>query len=302
MPSGQTAHAPTCIFPVANRLGEGPHWLTAQRRLLWVDIQGPAIWTGDPETGETWHLPVEELIGVAVPCPDGPWIAALQSGFASVDPVTGRATPIAAPASEPPGNRFNDGKCDTRGRFWAGTLAIDDTPGRAALYRLDPDGGLHVMEPDVDLCNGLGWSPDDRRFYFTDSLRRTIYVYDFDAPSGTIENRRVFARLGDGDGLPDGLAVDAEGFVWSAHWDGWRITRYDPEGAIERVVEMPVPRPTSCAFGGADLDQLFVTSARVGLSAETLARAPLSGGVFRLEAGVRGLPEACYGLVSEVRP
>jgi sugar lactone lactonase YvrE len=212
----------------------------------------------------------------------------------AVDLTTGKASTIASPEAGKPGNRFNDGKCDRRGRFWVGTLAIDATPGHGSLYRLDPDGRCQTMDTGFHISNGLGWSPDDRRFYFTDTGPKRIYVYDFDAESGAIENRRVFAQLPDNVGSPDGLAVDADGFVWSAHWDGWCVTRYDPEGKVDRVINLPVPRPTSCSFGGPDLSTLYITSARIRLSAQQLAEAPMSGSVFALQAGVRGLPETPF--------
>jgi sugar lactone lactonase YvrE len=171
---------------------------------------------------------------------------------------------------------------------------MDTTPGHGSLYRLDPDGGVTRMDEGFQVSNGLGWSPDNRHFYFTDSGQKRIYVYDFDLDRGLVANRRTFVQLPDGVGSPDGLAVDAEGFVWSAHWDGWCITRYDPDGKVDRVFNLPVPRPTSCAFGGPDLTTLFVTSARIRLSARQLAEAPLSGSVFAIQTGVRGLPDTPF--------
>ena len=150
------------------------------------------------------------------------------------------------------------------------------------------------MLPGVIVSNGLGWSPDDRIMYFTDSGRGVIYAFDFDVDTGDIDNRRDFVRVAPADGLPDGLAVDAEGFVWGAHWNGWRITRYDPDGRIDRVVDLPVPQVTSLAFGGDSLDQMFVTTARLGLTENQLKEAPLSGGLFMIDAGVTGLPEVPF--------
>jgi sugar lactone lactonase YvrE len=146
------------------------------------------------------------------------------------------------------------------------------------------------MCTEVHLSNGLGWSPDDRLLYYTDSLRRTIWVYDFDLASGAIDNRRVFAQVPNDAGVPDGLCVDAEGYVWSAHWGGWRLTRYAPDGRIDRLVPMPVPQPSCPAFGGPDLDVLYVSSAAIGMSAADFAKAPDAGGLFTLEPRVRGLP------------
>jgi sugar lactone lactonase YvrE len=158
------------------------------------------------------------------------------------------------------------------------------------LYRLDPDLSVAVMCTEVHLSNGLGWSPDDRLLYYTDSLRRTIWVYDYDLAAGAIDNRRVFATVPEDAGVPDGLCVDAGGFVWSAHWGGWRLTRYAPDGRIDQVVSMPVPQPSCPAFGGEDLATLYVTSAAIGMSEQDLATAPHGGGLLALQVGVRGLP------------
>jgi sugar lactone lactonase YvrE len=232
---------------------------------------------------------VPELVGFIIARERGGFVAGMHGDIRSVDLQSGDLAVLARPEADRPGNRFNDGKCDRLGRLWAGTLAIDTTPDQGSLWRLDADGSVHQMERGIHVSNGLGWSPDDRTFYFTDTERQTIYAYDFDLTSGTITNRRPFVVVPEAEGKPDGLTVDAEGFVWCAHWDGWCVTRYDPFGKVERVINLPVPRPTSCTFGGADLQTLFVTSARIRLSAAQLAEAPLSGSVFALETGVKGM-------------
>lgn len=294
-PRPDATERPRVAFPSSCFLGEGPTWLAREGRLAWVDILAPALHLGDPATGHFVTHPMPELIGAVVPAASGGFVAAMQGGFRRIDPGTGAVTEIASPEAGQPGNRFNDGKCDRRGRFWAGTLAIDTTPDQGALWRLDPDASVRRMESRVHVSNGLGWSPDDRVFYFTDSGRRTIWAYDFDLEKGTIANRRVFASLGEGEGTPDGLTVDAEGHVWVAVWDGWRLIRYAPDGSVERVVALPVPRPTSVAFGGEGFRTLFVTTARIRLSAQMLSEAPLSGSVLALEPGVAGLPEPVFG-------
>jgi len=187
--------------------------------------------------------------------------------------------------------RFNDGKVDPGGRFWVGTLGDDD---QSCLYRLDPDGELHTMETGIQISNGLGWSPDRKTMYYTDSPLRVIYAYDYDLGSGSITNRRDFVSVPIDEGFPDGLAVDSDGFIWSAHWDGWRISRYDPEGNIERVVYLPVQRPTSCTFGGPDLDQLFITSAWTGLSETERREQPLAGDLFLVCGDVKGQKENMF--------
>jgi sugar lactone lactonase YvrE/DNA-binding IclR family transcriptional regulator len=282
------------VVPTTAFLGEGPTWLPNERKLALVDILAPAIIIADPRDGSFLSHPMPELVGAVVPRRRGGFVAAMQTGLKAVDLDTGAVTTIAAPEATKPGNRFNDGKCDRRGRFWAGTLAIDTTPGHGSLYRLDPDGRCTCVESGFHVSNGLGWSPDDRTFYFTDSGAKRIYAYDFDIETGALANRRVFVEVPEGSGAPDGMAVDAEGFVWSAHWDGWCITRYDPQGRVDRVINLPVPRPTSCAFGGPDLTTLYVTSARIRLSVQQLAEAPLSGSVFAIQTGVKGLPEVPF--------
>ncbi|HEV2579310.1 MAG TPA: SMP-30/gluconolactonase/LRE family protein, partial [Ktedonobacteraceae bacterium] len=167
----------------------------------------------------------------------------------------------------------------------------DSRQPEGSLYRLDPDHSLHVMETNIRISNGIGWSPDRRLMYFTDSPLRMIYVYDFDAASGALENRRPFVHTPTEKGVPDGLTVDSEGFIWSACWGGWKITRYDPAGKVERVLQLPVQYPTSCAFGGASLDELFITSAWTALSEEKRRQQPLAGDLFRADVGVKGLEE-----------
>ena len=194
------------------------------------------------------------------------------------------------------GNRFNDGAVDRQGRFWAGTMGGGDPVG--ALYRLDQDQSIRTMVTDIKISNGLGWSPDNKTMYYADTGYRTIWAYDFDPATGAIENRRDFAAVPEkeGDGAPDGLTVDSEGCVWSARWGGWKIVRYDPAGKIEREVAIPAERITSVMFGGPTLEDLYVTSARIDFDEKTdNANQPHAGGLFRLQPGVRGLPETEYG-------
>lgn len=292
--SAMTTTRARCVVETQAFLGEGPVWNEAEKRLDWVDILAPALHRSDPASGADRVVELGELVGAIAHCSTGGLVLATQSGFTLFDPDTGVSTPLVDPEADKPNNRFNDGKCDSRGRFWAGTMDMGVAPGAGSLYRLDRDGSVHCLERGIGISNGLGWSPDDRRMYFTDSLARTIFVYDFDAESGTIANRRVFAQTLDHMGVPDGLTVDAEGYVWSAQWDGWQLIRFDPEGRIDQTVSLPVPRPTSCTFGGPNRETLYVTSARIRLSAQQLAEAPLSGSVFAIDGCGRGLAEHAY--------
>jgi sugar lactone lactonase YvrE/DNA-binding IclR family transcriptional regulator len=292
-PLGALREDVSVAIPGSDFLAEGPYWSVAEQKLHWVDILAPAMVVGDPVKGSRDVTPMAELVGCLAPRASGGFLIATESGIKAVN--GGVITTIAEPEADRPGNRFNDGKCDRAGRFWVGSLAINTAPDQGALWRLDANGSVQCMARNIHVANGLGWSPDDSVFYFTDSGRRTIFAYDFDIASGDIENRRVFATLPEGTGTPDGLTVDSEGFVWSAHWDGWCITRYDPQGKVERVINLPVPRPTSCTFGGPNLDILYVTTARIRLSAQQLAEAPLSGSILAIDAGFKGLPEPMFG-------
>lgn len=276
-----------CVLPGEDFLGEGPFWSQADQRLHWVDILAPRVITGNPETGERSFLPMSELVGVAIPKASGGFVCATETGIKSLSP-DGVLTTLADPEAERPDNRFNDGKCDAKGRLWVGSLAINTEPGRGALWRVDADGAVTRMEDRIHISNGLGWSPDNRTFYFTDSGKRTIYAYDFDLEGGEIGNRRDFAEIAAHDGVPDGLTVDAEGFVWTVLWDGWSVQRFDPDGRPERKITLPVPRPTSCTFGGKDMTTLFVTTARIRLSTRQLSDAPLSGSVLAINTEIKG--------------
>lgn len=275
-----------CVIAGEDFLGEGPFWDAESGHLHWVDILAPGLVSGDPVSGERSFRPMPELIGVAIPKASGGFVCATETGIKTMSPA-GEIAVLCEPEADRPGNRFNDGKCDARGRLWVGSLAINTEPGRGRLWRIDPDGTATLAEDGLHISNGLGWSPDNRTFYFTDGPH-DIWAYDFDPDAGEISGKRLFARFGSGEGVPDGLTVDAEGGVWVAVWDGWAVRRYRPDGTLDRTISVPVPRPTSCTFGGPDLRTLFVTSARIRLSVKHLAEAPLSGSVFAIDAGVQG--------------
>jgi L-arabinonolactonase len=277
-------------------LGEGPSWDSDRGLLYWVDIKRPAVFRFDPARGQTGLWPMPSAVGFVAPTRFAERLVfADVSGFGFLDLQTGGISRIGQLTGEAPGNRFNDGKVDRAGRVWAGTIDDQCVKPSGILYRLDIDGRVHQMASGFICSNGLGWSPDNRKMYFTDSMVRTIWVYDFDLESGSLGTRRVFAKLSPDDGVPDGLAVDSEGYVWSAIWDGWRLIRYAPDGSIDTEVRMPIQRPSSCMFGGPDLKTLYITSACVELSWTSLQRGPLAGGLFSLSCRAPGLPEIPYG-------
>ena len=276
------------VLRIGNRLGEGPLWSVDEGALYWVDIEGNRLYRFRPADGTLESFDTGLPVGGLGLRASGGLVVATKNGFAFWDPHTLSLTFIADPEADKPEARFNDGAVDRRGRFWAGTLAPGAT---SSLYRLDPDLTVHTMETGITASNGIGWSPDNRTMYFTDTRRKTIYAYDFDVATGHISNRRSFVFTPDEEGVPDGLAVDSEGFIWSARWGGWKVSCYDPSGKLEREVRLPVQYPTSCAFGGDRLDELYVTSARTRVSEEQIREQPFAGDLFRLGMGIRGLPE-----------
>ena len=280
--------------PARNILGEVPMWDAETGALWWVDIEGCLLQRLDAASGEVsvWTLP--ERIGSFALRRDGGIVCAFASGFAFYDLDTGRTDWIARPEADTPTNRFNDGKVDRQGRFWAGTMDDGLSARTGALYRLDPDLTVHRMETGIGISNALCWSPDDCRFYFADTMQQEIWSYDFTPATGGIAGRRAFAHTRDQPGQPDGATVDADGYLWNAQWDGWRLVRYAPDGSIDSIVDLPVQKPTSCIFGGPDLKTLFVTTAIWDLEGDALDAQPLAGSLLALQAEVPGLPETRF--------
>ncbi len=281
-----------CVADDKAMLGEGPVWVKREGALYWVDIKGSKIFRlGEGGASSCWDTPAR--VGSLAPREHGGFVAGTDEGFYFIDLDTGRFEPIVHPEEHRPANRFNDGKVDRSGRFWAGTM--DDTEREAAgsLYRLDDDLSWTRIDEGYRVTNGPAFSPDGRRMYHNDSARRVTYVFDMD-DEGEPSNRREFARYGEGDGFPDGMTVDAEGGLWIAFWDGWCLRRLSPEG--ERIAELSVPvqRPTSCAFGGERLETLFITSARIGLEGTELACQPYAGGLFAANVGVTGIADVPF--------
>jgi sugar lactone lactonase YvrE len=263
------------------QLGEGPSWHEGLRALVWVDILGREVHVGD-RVYATPGYP-----GAAVPAADGNLVLAMD-GFFVLDIESGAVTPL-APLELEDGVRFNDGKCDPAGRFWAGTMAFDEAPDRGSLYRLDGPDSVERVIAAVTVSNGLGWSPDATTMYYIDSPTRTIRRFPYDVESGAIGEPSAI-DTSDWSGVPDGMAVDADGNLWVAFWGGGAIRCVAPDGALVRELPVPVSRPTSCTFGGPGFRDLLVTTARVGLSEAELRDEPLAGSVLVLDPGVAGPP------------
>jgi sugar lactone lactonase YvrE len=281
-------------LPVSE-LAEGPLWDHDAQTLYWVDILGKRIHRYRTETGSSDSLKLDQYIGAVVQHASGGLIAAMQHGFHRIDFESGRVEKLADPESDRPDNRFNDGKCDPAGRFWAGTMSLKGQRGAGALYRLDRDGSVHKMADGVSISNGLAWSADRRTMYYIDTPTQSVYAFDYDLDTGEIANRRTVIRIPEADGSPDGMSIDAEGKLWIALWGGWQVGCWDPDtGEKLMSIRVPTAHVTSCAFGGPDFMQLFITTAREGLSAEELERQPEAGCVFTAQVGVAGLPADKY--------
>ncbi|MDT9687104.1 SMP-30/gluconolactonase/LRE family protein [Streptomyces sp. P9(2023)] len=267
-------------------LGEGPTWDPAAGRLIWVDILGSRVHTYSPSTGRRTVMATEQHVGAAKPRADGGLVVNLRDGVGSYD-ASGAFTWL---LREPvPGRRGNDAAVAPDGALWAGTMRYDEAPGGGNLIRLAPDGTTREMLPSVTVSNGIGWSPDGSLLYYVDSPTRRVDVCPADAEPAT--HRRPFATIEPGAGFPDGLTVDADGCVWVALWDGAQLRRYTPDGALDRVVPLPVRRPTACAFGGPDLRDLYITTARTGLPHPH----PLTGSLLVLRGAGQGLPGVAFG-------
>jgi sugar lactone lactonase YvrE len=283
----------TCVADVQAVLGEGPIWVAREAALYWLDIKGRKIFRLS-EAGELDQWPTPFRVGSIAPRANGGFIAGTDQGIAEIDLSSGRLQILFNPEEELASNRFNDGKVDRSGRFWAGTMDDEERRASGALYRFMEDLSWVAVDAGYKVTNGPAFSPDGKRMYHSDSARQVTYAFDIDE-AGNAANRRTFLQFGEGDGYPDGMTVDAEACLWIAFWDGSCVRRYSPDGELLRAVEMPVSRPTSCAFGGSGLDRLYVTSARIGLDETALGMQPNAGGLFLVTPGVQGIADVPFG-------
>lgn len=285
---------PAAIIAAGDTLGEGPVWDGA--RLLWTDIQGRRLRAYDPATGQvSTHAAPERIGSIALlPGETARVVAAFESGLGLFDLASGQVDWLHRVEAQANGRRFNDGRVDRAGRFWAGTMVEDEAIrhlAEASVWRLDHAGAFEAQFGGVQIANGLAFSPDGATAYFSDSPLQTIFAFDLDA-DGTLSNRRVFAEVT--DGYPDGATVDSEGCLWSARWAAGTVVRHAPDGRVVETLRLPASQPTCVAFGGDDLRTLYVTSARDELSADELAAQPHAGDVFAFNVTVPGLPEPRY--------
>lgn len=284
---------PKQVLTVQNRLGETPIWAPDENALYWVDWGGEPTCRWELGSGELSTFPTDIAVTSLARRATGGWIAIAQDGIYGWDPKSNQYELIAGPPNPArPEIIYNDAAVDQQGRLLVGTVNIDDPflPD-GSLYRLDPDGSLHELDTDYATANGIGLSLDGKTVYVADQRKWEIIALDYDPENGDTSNRRIFASVPKNEGMPDGLIVDAEGYIWNGHWDGWRLTRYDPDGKIERQIIFPVQHVISFAFGGKDLDVLYVTTASWDFTEIDWQKQPWAGDLFQVHTGIKGLLE-----------
>jgi sugar lactone lactonase YvrE len=292
--SVKTGDEAELVLDTKSELGEGAIWNYKTGELYWVDITGKILNIYNPSTGNNKEMFTGQMVGTVVPAESGKVLVALQNGIYSLDPQTGTKNLIVDPEENLPNNRFNDGKCDPAGRFWAGTMSTAGEKNAGALYRLDADSVIHKMIDKVSVSNGIVWSPNHSRMYYIDTPTQKVMGYDYDNKTGDISNPKVAVEVPVEMGSPDGMTIDAAGNVWVALWGGSAVGCWNPEtGELIRTIKVPAKNVTSCAFGDADLGTLYITTARQSTSNEDLKKFPGAGGVFKIKPGVKGI-EACF--------
>ena len=286
------------VADVQDGLGESVFWHVAERALYWIDFYGPTLHRWDPASGarRDWTVPGSKHVGSDAPLSDGRILLALDDGLYAFDTKAGTTQRVADPNQGRPGIGYNDCKVDRAGNFWIGTYDAAERAPRGVLYRIAPDLSVRVADSGYMVCNGPAFSLDGRTLYFSDTAGRRLFAYDLERATGLLGVARLFAEIEPDGGIPDGITVDAEGHVWCAHYGGSRVTRFTPDGVVARTIELPVPFVTSCCFGGPDLATLYITTARSGLDAAALAKAPSSGALFAVEPGVKGIADVPFAL------
>jgi len=277
-------------------LGEGPVWDEIEQVLYWVDIMSGRLFVYSPSDKKNTAYAIGEHLGAISLRKEGGLVAAMKTGFVFIDLNTGDITKIDNPESHIPGNRFNDGKCGPGGRFWAGTMSYDQTEGAGSLYCLNTDLSIDLKLKEITISNGLAWNQNKNKFYFIDTPTGEIGSFDYDLASGRILNRSVLRNIDKSEGYPDGMTIDREDNLWVALYGGAKVIRIEPSnGNTVFEIHLPVPKVTSCTFGGSQLDELYITTCRENMSDEEIKNYPLSGSLFIAEVPFKGLPAYRFG-------
>ncbi|SFL46055.1 Sugar lactone lactonase YvrE [Gracilibacillus orientalis] len=277
-------------YEIKALLGEGPCWDERNQVLYWTDITGEVIHRFNPQKEQNDTFEIGEMVGAVVVAEDGQLVLAAENGFYFYDTETKQMNAIHDPELDRPDNRFNDGKVDPAGRFWAGTMQKSDNEPEGTLYCMNHALEVEAKLTELRTSNGMAWDMKYRRMYFIDTPTRNIYVFEYDLETGTITNQRVAFQFTETYGFPDGMTIDTEGMLWIAGWGSGKVSRWNPEtGEVLSVVEVPAKNITSCTFGGKDFDTLYITTAREGMTEEELGKLPLSGSLFFIKPNAKGL-------------
>ena len=282
---------PDLVVACADNVGEGPVWVPEEGCLYWVDINGRRLHRYEPTSLAHTTVATPARVGSFAVRRNGGLVAAMEHDLGWLDPRTGAFERIASPEADREGNRYNDGRCDRRGRFFAGSMTLDRSGPKGVLWRLTADGRVSEAASGVTVSNGLAWSPDGRTMYWSDSPSDRVWRFAYDPDDGIAYDRQLWLGPGSAPGRPDGATVDADGCYWSARWQGGRVVRFTPDGRVDREILLPVSRITMPAFGGGDLRTIYITSAREGMSEAEAEAEPLAGALFAVEAGTAGLAE-----------
>ncbi|PUU91714.1 SMP-30/gluconolactonase/LRE family protein [Halanaerobium sp. ST460_2HS_T2] len=279
------------VLDAGAQIAEGPFWDQDKQLLYWIDILKKTINIYDPAAAKNKIIQLDKMIGALIPTTEpGELLTALEDGLYIIDLETLEKQFLVNPESNTEETRFNDGKCDPDGRFWVGTMDLEEDKPIGSLYCLNQNLTLEEKAKDIKISNGLAWSLDNRTMYYIDSPTKKVVAFDYNLETGEISNKREIIKVAEGKGVPDGMTIDNQGKLWIAHFGGAQVSRWDPETGekIDRV-DLPVSNVTSCSFGGRNLDELYITTASVGLSEQEKREQPLAGGIFKYQAGVKGL-------------
>ncbi|MDW7695778.1 SMP-30/gluconolactonase/LRE family protein [Flammeovirgaceae bacterium SG7u.111] len=277
------------------QLGEGAIWHPEEKKFYWIDIENKKLHIYDPADKSDREITMPSRIGTVVPAKEGGVLVALEGGIFHVDLETENLTLLNNPLEGQEAIRFNDGKCDPQGRFWVGSMKLDQSAKQADLYRFDTDGTAHHMLDSITISNGIVWSPDHKKMYYIDTPTGKVQGFDYDAETGEISNGEVVVQIQEGMGYPDGMTIDSEGMLWIGMWNGFGVTRWNPNtGEYLGKVEVPAQNVTACAFGDEDLSTLYITTASIGTDAQTLEKYPHCGGVFSVKTNFKGSPAFYY--------
>ncbi|MCY1723446.1 SMP-30/gluconolactonase/LRE family protein [Prolixibacteraceae bacterium Z1-6] len=288
--SPQKSNKVELVIDSKSELGEGAIWNYKTGELMWINIKGKILNFYNPLTANNKEMLTGQMIGTVVPSESGDVLVALQNGIYALNVKTGSKKLLIDPEADLPNNRFNDGKCDPAGRFWAGTMSTADEKNAGALYRFDPDTTIHTMIENVSISNGIVWSADKTKMYYIDTPTQKVMGYNYDNETGEISNPKTAVEVPSEMGFPDGMTIDEEGNIWVALWGGAAVACWNPEsGELIRTIDVPAKNVTSCAFGDDDLGTLYITTAREATSDEDLVKYPNAGGVFKIRPGVKGV-------------